>query len=131
VTRLRWYFLQDDWIARLTGRELQTPKIQKLVVDSDSFLKDSHGIIVTPDAQAATDVDSLIFPVESTPIRAYNRMHNIQTDVERAKAVLKAVQRHRQKVGFGLEQGGCQLATSESNARLRAKEEVFVVVPEG
>jgi len=56
-------------------------------------------------------------------------MHGIHSDIEKANEVVRAVQRHRRKVGFGLEQGGCQLATPAANYKLRNDEEVLVVVP--
>lgn len=81
--------------------------------------------MVTPNAATAGDGDSLIFPVDHTPIRAFNKLHGNQSNLEKAKEVLKAVQHQRRKVGFGLEQGGCELANPARNKVLSNDEEVF------
>jgi hypothetical protein len=76
----------------------------------------------------AGDVDSLIFPVDHTPIRAFNKLRGNQSNVEKAKEVLKAVQHQRRKVGFGLEQGGCEFAIPARNKVLSNDEGVFAEV---
>lgn len=102
-----------------------------LVVDSDRYLNDSSGAVVTPNVATAGDVDSLIFPVDHTPIRAFNKLRGIQSNVEKAKEVLKAVQHQRRKIGFGLDQSGCEFASPEGNKVLSNDEEFFALVSDG
>lgn len=99
------------------------------MIDPERYLSDSHGSLVTPEAASAGDVDSLIFPVGNAPIHAFNKMHGNQSNVEKAREVLKAVQHRQRKIGFGLEQGGCELAGPVRNSVMAGDEDFFAVVP--
>ncbi|OXV08096.1 hypothetical protein Egran_04144 [Elaphomyces granulatus] len=105
------------------------PSVAKTVIDPERYLSDSHGSLVTPEAASAGDVDSLIFPVGNAPIHAFNKMHGNQSNVEKAREVLKAVQHRQRKIGFGLEQGGCELAGPVRNSVMAGDEDFFAVVP--
>jgi hypothetical protein len=85
--------------------------------------------LITPVAATMGNVDSLIFPVGRAPVRAFNKIHGNQSMHDKAREVFKAVQHQRRKVGFGLEQGGCALATSERNRVMSNDEEVSTLVP--
>ncbi|CAK39996.1 hypothetical protein AnigIFM59636_006996 [Aspergillus niger] len=84
------------------------------------------GILDT--AQPDTE-DSLIFPASYSSIRAFNRVHGNNTQQEKAREILKAVQRLKEQIGVGLDPGGCELATPARNERLSNDEDVYEVVP--
>ncbi|PYH51869.1 putative C2H2 finger domain protein [Aspergillus niger CBS 101883] len=84
------------------------------------------GILDT--AQPNTE-DSLIFPASYSSIRAFNRVHGNNTQQEKAREILKAVQRLKEQIGVGLDPGGCELATPARNERLSNDEDVYEVVP--
>ncbi|GAM37989.1 C2H2 finger domain protein [Talaromyces pinophilus] len=95
--------------------------------DLDRYLN-ANGLIVTPDATTAGESDALIFPVEPTPIRAFNKLHGDQKPSERARQVLRAVQKRRKRVGIGLEQEGCEFSTPVRNKLFVNDEEYYEVI---
>ena len=74
--------------------------------------------------------DSLIFPASYSSIRAFNRVHGNHSQHEKAREILKAVQRLKERIGVGLDPGGCQLATPERNQRVSNDEEFYEVIEE-
>jgi hypothetical protein len=88
----------------------------------------ANGLIVTPDATMAGENDILIFPVEPTPIRAFNKLYGDEKPTERARQVLRAVQTRRKRVGIGLEQQGCEFSTPVRNKLFVNDEEFYAVV---
>ncbi|KAL4891526.1 hypothetical protein BDV59DRAFT_181953 [Aspergillus ambiguus] len=80
-----------------------------------------------PDQVAVGGEDSLIFPTSDSSIRAFNKVHGKHTQRDKAMEVLKAVQRAKEQVGFGLDPGGCQLATPARNERVNDEEGVYEV----
>jgi hypothetical protein len=99
------------------------------VLDSGRYLTDRNGSLITPVAATAGDVDSLIFPVSHAPVRAFNKIHGNQSMHDKAKEVFKAVQQQRRKIGFGLEQGGCELGTPERIHVMSNDEEISALIP--
>lgn len=95
--------------------------------DIDRYLN-ANGLIVTPDVTTACESDTLIFPVEPTPIRAFNKLHGDQKPTDRARQVLRAVQKRRRHVGIGLEQEGCEFSTTVRNKLFVNDEEHYEVV---
>lgn len=73
--------------------------------------------------------DSLIFPASDSSIRAFNKVHENTSRPQKAEEILKAVQRLKERIGVGLDPGGCELATPARNERVSNDEEVYVVVP--
>lgn len=69
--------------------------------------------------------DSLIFPASYSSIRAFNRVHGNTSQKAKAQEILKAVQRLKERIGVGLDPGGCQLATPARNERVSNDEEVY------
>ncbi|GES62128.1 C2H2 finger domain protein [Aspergillus terreus] len=72
--------------------------------------------------------DSLIFPASDSSIRAFNKVHGKHSQREKAMEIMKAVQRMKGHVGFGLDPGGCQLATPARNERVSNEENFYEVV---
>ncbi|KAI9373372.1 hypothetical protein BJX61DRAFT_541820 [Aspergillus egyptiacus] len=70
---------------------------------------------------------TLIFPANYMSIRAYNRVHGNNSQAEKAREILRAVQRLKEHVGVGLDPGGCELATPERNQRVSNDEDVYEV----
>ncbi|KAF9883852.1 hypothetical protein FE257_002743 [Aspergillus nanangensis] len=95
----------------------------------DSSSKPSVPVTI-PDINQQGGEDSLIFPASSTSIRAYNRVHGNHSQHEKAMGILKAVQRQKEHIGFGLDPGGCQLATPARNTRVSNEQDVYDVSPE-
>lgn len=100
-----------------------------VVPDLDRFLT-ANGLIVTPDAATAGESDTLIFPAESTSIRAFNKLYGDQKPTDRARQVLRAVRQRRKRVGIGLEQEGCEFSTPVRNKFFMKDEEYYEVVEE-
>ncbi|GFF70920.1 hypothetical protein IFM61606_00049 [Aspergillus udagawae] len=71
--------------------------------------------------------DSLIFPASYSSIRAFNRVHGNHTQIEKAREIFKAVQRLKEHIGYGLDPGGCQLATPARIGRVSNDEDVYAV----
>lgn len=71
--------------------------------------------------------DSLIFPASDSSIRAFNKVHGKHSQREKAMEIMKAVQRMKEHVGFGLDPGGCQLATPARNERVSNEENFYKV----
>lgn len=61
-------------------------------------------------------------------IRAFNRVHGNKSQQEKAREVLKAVQRMKCQIGVGLDPGGCELATPARLFSLNDEEEVYELV---
>ncbi|EEA21472.1 hypothetical protein TMatcc_009116 [Talaromyces marneffei ATCC 18224] len=99
-------------------------------LDLDRYLN-ANGLIVTPDAITAGENDALIFPVEPIPIRAFNKLYGDQKATDRARQVLRAVQKRRRRVGIGLEQEGCEFSTPVRNKLFVNDEEFYEVVTDG
>jgi len=83
------------------------------------------GIIATPELNQLGGEDSLIFPASYSSIRAFNRVHGNTSQQDKAREILKAVQRHKERIGVGLDPGGCQLATPARNERVSNDEEFY------
>ncbi|PLB44445.1 hypothetical protein P170DRAFT_468126 [Aspergillus steynii IBT 23096] len=75
--------------------------------------------------------DSLIFPASYPSIRAFNRVHGNTSQYDKAREIMKAVQRLKDQIGVGMDPGGCQLATPARNERVSAEEEYYEVIPGG
>lgn len=88
----------------------------------------ANGQIVTPDVSTAGESDTLIFPVQPAHIREFNKIHGDQKPTERARQVLRAVQKRRKRVGIGLEQEGCEFSTPVRNKLFVNDEEYFEIV---
>ncbi|RJE24375.1 C2H2 finger domain protein [Aspergillus sclerotialis] len=73
--------------------------------------------------------DSLIFPASDSSIRAFNKVHENTSRPQKAEEILKAVQRLKERIGVGLDPGGCELATPARNERVSNDEEIYIVVP--
>ncbi|GIK05721.1 hypothetical protein Aspvir_009834 [Aspergillus viridinutans] len=71
--------------------------------------------------------DALIFPASYSSIRAFNRVHGNHTQIEKAREIFKAVQRLKEHIGYGLDPGGCQLATPARIGRVSNDEDVYAV----
>ncbi|RHZ48343.1 putative C2H2 finger domain protein [Aspergillus thermomutatus] len=71
--------------------------------------------------------DTLIFPASYSSIRAFNRVHGNHTQFEKAREIFKAVQRLKEQIGYGLDPGGCQLATPARVGRVSNDEDVYAV----
>lgn len=95
----------------------------------DRYLN-AHGLIITPNAATAGENDALIFPVETTSIRAFNKLYGDQKPKERAQQVLRAIQKRRKHVGIGLEQEGCEFSNPVRNKAFTKDEEWYEVVDE-
>ncbi|RAK87599.1 hypothetical protein BO79DRAFT_28882 [Aspergillus costaricaensis CBS 115574] len=89
----------------------------------------SPGPLGIPDTAQPNSEDSLIIPASGSSIRAFNRVHGNNTQQERSREILKAVQRLKEHIGVGLDPGGCELATPARNERLNNDEDVYEVVP--
>ena len=83
----------------------------------------------TPESNQPGDGDALIFPASYSSIRAFNRFHGNKSQLDKAREIFKAVQRLKERIGIGLDPGGCQLATPERNERVD-DEEVYELHPE-
>ncbi|KAL2822962.1 hypothetical protein BJX63DRAFT_2676 [Aspergillus granulosus] len=71
--------------------------------------------------------DALIFPASYSSIRAFNRVHGKNTQQEKAREIMKAVQRLKEHIGVGLDPGGCELATPLRNERVSNDEDIYEV----
>lgn len=83
---------------------------------------------ILQDSDQPVGEDSLIFPASYMSIRAFNRVHGNHSQQEKAREVLKAVQRLKDRIGVGLDPGGCKLATPPRIWNLEDEEEVFKFV---
>ena len=72
--------------------------------------------------------DSLIFPASDSSIRAFNIVHENTSRPQKAEEILKAVQRLKERIGVGLDPGGCELATPARNERVSNDEEVYELI---
>ncbi|KAL1999815.1 hypothetical protein VTN02DRAFT_3955 [Thermoascus thermophilus] len=127
---LRRHVLADH-VGPIAWKLGDGPSVRPTVIESERYLNDASGSVITPDASLPPsallrrdrdgdrddmdldgdlDTDSLIFPAGYTPIRAYNRVHGNHSNPDKARAVLKAVERVKVRIGPGLEQGGCEIA---------------------
>lgn len=87
--------------------------------------------LTRPDlSQLGEEEDSLILPASYSSIRAFNRVHRKNTPQEKATEILKAVERLKERIGVGLDPGGCELATPARNERVSNDEEVYELVRE-
>ncbi|KAL4746928.1 hypothetical protein BDW72DRAFT_25284 [Aspergillus terricola var. indicus] len=85
--------------------------------------------LTIPDSYQPGNEDTLIFPAEYNSIRAFNKVHGNNSQLEKAHEVFKAVQRLKIHIGVGLDPGGCELATPLRNQRVSNDEEVYEVRP--
>lgn len=94
-----------------------------LVNDDDANMS----ILTIPDLNQPINEDPLIFPASYSSIRAFNQVHGNRSQRDKALQILKAVQRLKEQVGFGLDPGGCQLATPARSERFSNEEDVYEV----
>ncbi|KAH3370986.1 hypothetical protein KXW99_000719 [Aspergillus fumigatus] len=80
-----------------------------------------------PESTQPGGEDSLVFPASYSSIRAFNRVHGNHTQIEKAREIFKAVQRLKEHIGYGLDPGGCQLATPTRIGRVSNDEDVYAV----
>lgn len=95
---------------------------------------DSNGTprpLTRPDPSQMGGEDSLIFPASDTSILAFTDIHEKTSRTQKAEEIFKAIQRLKERIGVGLDPGGCQLATPERNARVNNDEEVYELVAQG
>ena len=92
--------------------------------------ENSPGTHATPDSNQTGGEDSLILPASYSSIRAFNRVHGNTSQQDKAREILKAVQRHKERIGVGLDPGGCQLATPARNERVSNDEEFYELYSE-
>lgn len=83
------------------------------------------GTYETPESNQLGGEDSLILPASYSSIRAFNQVHGNTSQQDKAREILKAVQRHKERIGVGLDPGGCQLATPARNERVTNDEEFY------
>ena len=69
-----------------------------------------------------------MLPASQSSIRAFNLVHGNHTGRERAEEIFKAVQTMKQRIGVGMDKGGCELATPARNARVVNDEEFYEVI---
>ena len=98
--------------------------------DLSDYLSDRNGRRVTPQAISSGPQDALILPAKKQPLRAYNKTHGNKTDLQKAQAILKAVEHRKKAVGPGIERGGCTLVTPARRAALRDSEFAVQVLDE-
>lgn len=92
--------------------------------DNDEASKSSRAQ-ATPESNQLEGEDSLVFPASYSSIRAFNRVHGNNSQQDKGREILKAVQRLKERIGVGLDPGGCQLATPERTERISDEEEVY------
>ncbi|KAL2827538.1 hypothetical protein BDW59DRAFT_160180 [Aspergillus cavernicola] len=80
-----------------------------------------------PESNQPGSEDSLIFPANYGSIRAFNKVHGNNSQDEKAREIMRAVQRLKEHVGIGLDPGGCELATPERGERVSNDEDVYEV----
>ncbi|CEL05693.1 hypothetical protein ASPCAL06810 [Aspergillus calidoustus] len=80
-----------------------------------------------PESNHPGNEDSLIFPASYSSIRAFNRVHGKNTQQEKAREIMKAVERLKEHIGVGLDPGGCELAIPVRNQRVSNDEDVYEV----
>lgn len=100
---------------------------EHLYVTGDSSTTVSPGPFAPPASNQPQGEDSLIFPASLSSIRAFNRVHGNTTQYEKAREILKAMQRLKDQIGVGLDPGGCQLATPARNKRVSNEEDYYEV----
>lgn len=86
------------------------------------------GPLTRPDRSQLSGEDTLMLPASTSSIRAFNLVHGKHTARDRAQEIVKAVQTMKQRIGVGLDKGGCELATPARNARVVNDEEFYEVV---
>lgn len=100
-----------------------------VLVDNDEASRGPQAQ-ATPESNLPGGEDALIFPASHSSIRAFNRVHGNKSQLDKAHEIFRAVQRLKERVGIGLDPGGCQLATPERNERVSDEEEVYELHPE-
>ncbi|KAL4973286.1 hypothetical protein BDW66DRAFT_168775 [Aspergillus desertorum] len=85
--------------------------------------------LTIPESNQPGNEDALIFPAEYNSIRAFNKVHGNNSQLEKAREIFRAVQRLKERIGVGLDPGGCELATPLRNQRLSNDEDVYEVRP--
>jgi hypothetical protein len=112
---------------------------QSIAADRATYLSDEHGRAVTAPATRATNnvypPDALILaPVsndaERVPIKQYMRAHgNEKMDLKTsASETLRAMEVKKERVGPGMDRGGCTLVNKERRATLLQNEGIARVV---
>ncbi|KAH8700139.1 hypothetical protein BGW36DRAFT_291187 [Talaromyces proteolyticus] len=119
--------LHQAHVQALAWKYGDGPSVNGTDIQLDRYLN-ANGSIITPDANKAGESDSLIFPVEPTPIRAFNKLRGNDMPTQKAQEVLLAVRRRRKQVGIGLEQQGCEFSNPTRNKVFVNDEEVYQVV---
>lgn len=90
--------------------------------DVSDYLSDRHGRRTTPQTLSNGPQDALILPAKKQPLRAFNKVHGNKTDMEKAQAIFRGLERRKKAIGPGIERGGCTLVTSARRAALRDDE---------
>ncbi|KAL6236785.1 hypothetical protein BDW75DRAFT_102650 [Aspergillus navahoensis] len=83
--------------------------------------------LTIPQSNQPGNEDTLIFPAEYNSIRAFNKVHGKNSQLEKAREIFRAVQRLKEHIGVGLDPGGCELATPLRNQRVSNDEDVYEV----
>ncbi|KAL4988072.1 hypothetical protein BDW68DRAFT_159947 [Aspergillus falconensis] len=83
--------------------------------------------LTIPGSNQPGNEDTLIFPAEYNSIRAFNKVHGNNSQLEKAREIFMAVQRLKEHIGVGLDPGGCELATPLRNQRVSNEEDVYEV----
>lgn len=104
---------------------LLTPYSSWLILGDNDKASKSSRAQATPESNQLEGEDSLVFPASYSSIRAFNQVHGNNTQQDKGREILKAVQRLKERIGVGLDPGGCQLATSERTERISDEEEVY------
>jgi len=114
--------------------------ISSIAADRAHYLSDEHGRMVTAPANRSTNneyaPDAMIFaPVsndaeERIPIKQFLKAHgNEKMDLkESARETLRAMEVKKERVGPGIDRGGCTLVNAERRATLLQKEGIARVV---
>ncbi|KAL4999201.1 hypothetical protein BDV10DRAFT_59123 [Aspergillus recurvatus] len=83
--------------------------------------------LTIPESNQPGNEDTLIFPAEYNSIRAFNKVHGNNSQLEKAGEIFRAIQRLKEHIGVGLDPGGCELATPLRNQRVSNDEDVYEV----
>ncbi|CAG8222993.1 unnamed protein product [Penicillium salamii] len=102
-------------IAWKLGDGPVVPEPAELTLDQPSYPAE-------PNAPKAT----MILPVDATQIQAYSKVYGLNSEVEKAKAVIDAGRHWKQQIGPALDQDGCRLSTPPRQTKLNCEEVAFI-----
>ncbi|CAG8389305.1 unnamed protein product [Penicillium salamii] len=102
-------------IAWKLGDGPVVPEPAELTLDQPSYPAE-------PNAPKAT----MILPVDATQIQAFSKVYGLNSEVERAKAVLDAGRYWKQQIGPALDQDGRRLSTPPRQTNLNCEEVAFI-----